>query len=69
MLGRVPSIHVSDVACERRSKGVDGRDKPDYDARAWFQLLRDHFTERQISPPMTQPEVVSVSPESDIVPE
>lgn len=33
------------------------------------QLLRDHFTERQISPPITQPAVVSVSPESVIVPE
>lgn len=33
------------------------------------QFIRFHFTERQISPPMTQPAVVSVLPESVIVPE
>ena len=32
-------------------------------------VIRFHFTERQISPPMTQPAVVSVPPESVIVPE
>ncbi len=33
------------------------------------QFARVHFTERQISPPMTQPDVVSASPDSVIVPE
>lgn len=74
MLGLVPSIHVLNAACDQRSKDVDGRHKPDHDGKCVRlslsgQLLRDHFTERQIIPPSTQPEVVSVSPASDIVPE
>lgn len=33
------------------------------------QFARVHFTERQISPPMTQPDVVRASPDKLIVPE
>ncbi len=33
------------------------------------QFARVHFTERQMIPPSTQPEVVSASPDKDIVPE
>jgi len=74
MLGLVPSIHVLNTASDQQSKDVDGRDKPDHDGKRMrlplsYQLLRDHFTERQIIPPKTQPAVVSVSPASDIVPE
>lgn len=36
---------------------------------AEVQFTRDQVTERQISPPITQPCVVSVLPESDMRPE
>ncbi len=46
---------------------VDARHKGEHDVEP--QFIRFHFTERQINPPMTQPAVVSVLPESVIVPE
>ncbi len=74
MLALVASIHVLNTARAQRCRDVDGGDKPDHGGKCVLlslsrQLLRDHFTERQIMPPKTQPAVVSVSPESDIVPE
>ena len=65
MVGLVPTTTSSLV--QRRVQDVDARHRGEHDVGPQFD--RFHFTERQISPPMTQPAVVSVLPESVIVPE
>ena len=52
---------------ECRVQDVDARHGGEHDGEPQFD--RFHFTDRQISPPMTQPAVVSVLPASVIVPE